>query len=193
MITVAFVKIVMVVAVLVTIYFVYALLKKNQKTKSKNPDIKVFIAPPKKHSEKTIAATNEQNDSKKPAKSHRKHRDKPYQILCSEAVFSSNELDILKEYGSWLSALALEEIKPDTDSQREFVELCKNYQNLPLKNMFLIFKNSNKDMHIIQLVWFKYLCRIQYEIENSSIIENPDIVFAMDKLLHSKFIRDVQL
>ena len=48
-------------------------------------------------------------------------------------------------------------------------------------------------MHIIQLVWFKYLCRIQYEIENSSIIENPDIVFAMDKLLHSKFIRDVQL
>lgn len=129
---------------------------------------------------------------------HKKYRDKSYSLFCSDEVFNDNELDILTEYGSWLSALAYEKIEPETDSQREFVKLCKNNQNLPLSEMIKNLKTINPEINKIQFVWFKYLCRKQAEKENPEFIKDRRAeVSATNKALKIsqiyEFEREIQI
>lgn len=188
---VTYVKIAMLIAALIIVFFVCSLLTKKQKAKNKKPNLRILIIPPREQSKRPIAPPAEQSKCPALPESHRKHRDKPYQILCNEEVFSDDEFDTLEEYGSWLSALMLEEIKPETDSQREFINLCKNYQNLPLREMFNTLKSSKLNINSIQFVWFKYLCRIKYEIENPKHIKSQKVMSARNNLLNPERTHDV--
>src|SRR5690606_29620629 len=96
---------------------------------------------------------------------------KPYAMQCKSEVFSLEELDILNRYGAWLSALASNQIKPETIEQRRFVEECQRFRTLGINDMLSYFRNSS-DGSSIQKVWFKYLCRIKFERENSSLIND---------------------
>lgn len=91
-----------------------------------------------------------------------------YKLQCKDYVFTSEELNILEKYGTWLSALASDKIKPETDMQEEFVKECKFFRVLSIQDMFSYHQNVNNSK-LIQATWFKYLCRIKFERENPSI------------------------
>ena len=124
---------------------------------------------------------------------HKRYRDKSYNLLCSDEVFNENEIEILTEYGSWLSALASEKIEPETDSQREFVKLCKDNQDLPLSEMIKNLKTINPETSKIQFVWFKYLCRKQAEKEDPEFIKDRrQEVSVKNKALKISHIRELE-
>ena len=102
---------------------------------------------------------------------HRALINKPYTTQCKREIFSREELEILNKYGAWLSALASNQIKPETKEQRDFIEECQHFRSLETKEMLSYFRNRN-DSGSIQTVWFKYLCRIKFERENPSLIND---------------------
>lgn len=134
----------------------------------------------KKQSEKSVATHSRQepkipeehrNNPKEISGKHKKYRDRPYRLICSDEVFSDDEMDILTEYGSWLDALTSGTIEPETDSQRKFIQLCKNNKNLQLREMLKNLDSCKSKIDNIQFTWLKYLCRIQLERENPEFIK----------------------
>ena len=99
---------------------------------------------------------------------HRALINKPYSIQCKSEVFSQAELDVINKYGSWLSALASNRIKPETTEQKRFIEECHRFRVLETKEMLNYFSHCS-DRGSIQSIWFKYLCRIKFERENPNL------------------------
>lgn len=91
-----------------------------------------------------------------------------YRLQCKDYVFTSEEINILEKYGAWLSALASDKIKPETDMQEAFVKECKLFRVLSSQDMFSYHQNVHNS-NLIQATWFKYLCRIKFERENPNI------------------------
>ncbi|MDQ9091548.1 DUF413 domain-containing protein [Pseudoalteromonas haloplanktis] len=100
---------------------------------------------------------------------HRALINKPYSMQCKTEVFTLAELEIINKYGAWLSALASNQINPETNEQKIFVEECQRFRTLNLNEMLSYFSNRD-DGGSIQSVWFKYLCRLKFEKENPSIV-----------------------
>ncbi|MBB1309730.1 hypothetical protein H5162_09865 [Pseudoalteromonas sp. SR41-8] len=105
------------------------------------------------------------------SKEHRALINKPYSMQCKTEVFTLAELEIINKYGAWLSALASNQINPETKGQKLFVEECQRFRALNLKEMLSYFSNRDKGGSI-QSVWFKYLCRLKFERDNPSIIND---------------------
>lgn len=105
------------------------------------------------------------------SKEHRALINKPYNMQCKTEVFTLVELDIMNKYGTWLSALASHQINPETNDQKLFVDECQRFRSLSINEMLSYFSNHD-DSGSIQSVWFKYLCRIKFERENPSIVND---------------------
>ena len=103
------------------------------------------------------------------SREHRALINKPYNIQCKTEVFTLAELDIINEYGSWLSALASNQINPETKEQHVFVDGCQNFRTLDINEMFSYFSDRD-DNGSIQSVWFKYLCRSKFERESPNTV-----------------------
>ena len=103
------------------------------------------------------------------SKEHRALINKPYSMECKTEVFTLAELDIIKKYGVWLSALASNQINPETKEQQLFVEECQRFRTLDLNEMLSYFSNRD-DSDSIQSVWFKYLFRLKFEREKLGIV-----------------------
>ena len=105
------------------------------------------------------------------SKEHRALINKPYTIQCKTEVFTLAELDVINKYGAWLSALTSNQIPPETNEQRLFIEECQRFRALNLNEMLSYFNNRD-DSGSIQSVWFKYLCRLKFERDNPSIVND---------------------
>lgn len=103
------------------------------------------------------------------SKEHRALINKPYSMQCKTEVFTLAELDIINKYGAWLSALASNQINPETKEQQLFVEECQRFRTLDLNEMLSCFNNRD-DSDPIQSVWFKYLFRLKIEREKLGIV-----------------------
>jgi len=134
-----------------------------QKSKGDNVYIEKKKAKNEQYSEKYEKITRSEE--------HRALINKPYTIQCKSEIFSQAELDIINKYGAWLSALASNQIKPETKEQNLFIEECQNFRSLKINEMFSYFRRRN-DNGSIQAVWFKYLCRMKFERENPSVIND---------------------
>jgi uncharacterized protein len=87
------------------------------------------------------------------SKSHEKNKHKkllkiPFQINCSNNIFKKKEIEILKEYGTWLEALIQHELLPITVKQSKFIEQIE--------------KGIVPEEEIPK-VWFKYIKRKEIE------------------------------
>jgi hypothetical protein len=73
-----------------------------------------------------------------------------FQIDCSHAIFSEEELDTLKKYGHWFMALTSGELNPISDLQIEFIKVAKREKD---------------PVSPFEWAWFKYLGRKRIEEE----------------------------
>lgn len=48
-----------------------------------------------------------------------------FEVDCSHAIFSEEELDTLKKYGHWFMALTSGELNPISELQGEFIKVAK--------------------------------------------------------------------
>lgn len=74
-----------------------------------------------------------------------------FNIRCSNAIFSNLEINLLKKYGHWFSALINGDLKPITDNQEKFI---------------LTFKEEKTPETFEEKTWFKYIGRLKLEKEN---------------------------
>ncbi|WP_108132946.1 MULTISPECIES: DUF413 domain-containing protein [Halomonas] len=111
------------------------------------------------------------NEKVSHSKEHRALINKPYRVQCKIEVFTLAELDIINKYGTWLSALTSNKINPETNDQKLFIEECQRFRSLNLNEM-LSYLSNRGDSGSIQTVWFKYLCRLKFERENPSILND---------------------
>jgi uncharacterized protein YifE (UPF0438 family) len=77
-------------------------------------------------------------------------QDFPFELACSETIFSEDELEFLEDYGGFLEALTKGEITPINDEQKHFIKLCQGSTMMQTDD-----DNVN--------IWLKYLARISIE------------------------------
>ena len=73
-----------------------------------------------------------------------------FQVDCSHAIFSTDEIDILEKYGHWFKALTIGTLEPITELQKEFV---------------LVAKRKRSPFSLEETVWNKYLHRKELEAD----------------------------
>jgi uncharacterized protein YifE (UPF0438 family) len=106
------------------------------------------------------------------------HKDligKTYKLQCKSDVFTHEELEVLYNYGAWLSALASNKIEPETQEQADFVRNCQEFRLLSLFEMSSYYQGVPCD-DAIQATWFKYICRIKFERENPKLLSRASSV-----------------
>ncbi|CUA88699.1 hypothetical protein Ga0061064_2298 [Pseudidiomarina woesei] len=111
----------------------------------------------------------DQKRAKKFSKAHRAYVGKPYILQCSEVIFSEDERKSLMRYGSWLSALASNKIKPETPAQEEFLQMCQEIRGLSFSGMLAYYQNKSDELDVLRAVWLKYLCRVKFERDNPNL------------------------
>jgi uncharacterized protein YifE (UPF0438 family) len=84
----------------------------------------------------------------------------PFTIRTSQEIFSAEELEILKRYGTQFERLMKGERLPETPAQERFIKVCKN--EVEPKTEF-------------EMVWWKYLRRLEWENDpnNQSAMRLP--------------------
>ena len=107
--------------------------------------------------------------AKKFSKAHRAYVGKSYILQCSEAIFNEDERRSLIRYGSWLSALASNKIKPETPAQVEFLKMCQEIRGLNFSGMLEYYQKKSDELDVLRAVWLKYLCRIKFERDNPNL------------------------
>lgn len=96
---------------------------------------------------------------------HRRLLRIPYDLKCSYAPFSDEEVFVLEKYGTWLSALANGDISPESEEQRRFVELVNEYRKMEFSEATKCFQEA-PPKHPAQRDWIKYLLRLRWERDN---------------------------
>jgi uncharacterized protein YifE (UPF0438 family) len=71
-----------------------------------------------------------------------------FKIDCSLAIFSEEEIEILKTFGHWFKALTEGELQPFTDLQKEFL---------------LVARGEKDPVSLHEKAWFRYIRRKQIE------------------------------
>ena len=56
------------------------------------------------------------------------HISEPFTLQCALGEFTEQEITFLKQNGKWLEVLTEEIVKPSTDAQRHFVEVCRGHE-----------------------------------------------------------------
>jgi uncharacterized protein YifE (UPF0438 family) len=79
-----------------------------------------------------------------------------FEVKCSHAIFSVEELEALEQYGHWLQALASGALPPISAAQQRFVEVAQG-QRMPVS------------LH--EKAWFKYLGRTKLEAEKGEALK----------------------
>ncbi len=79
------------------------------------------------------------------------HQKGPFQINCSRAIFSNEEIELIEKYGHWFEALVSGILSPITEEQKAFIQ---------------VFKNHEKPFTPEQVAWFKYIKRLELEQNN---------------------------
>lgn len=79
-----------------------------------------------------------------------------FEVKCSHAIFSVEELEALEQYGHWLQALASGALPPISPAQQRFVEVAQG-QRMPVS------------LH--EKAWFKYLGRTKLEAEKGEALK----------------------
>ena len=96
---------------------------------------------------------------------HRQLLQIPYDLKCSRAPFSDEEALVLEKYGTWLSALANGDIQPESEEQREFIEVANEYRKMEFSKAIDCFQ-ATPPKHSLQHAWIKYLMRLRWERDN---------------------------
>lgn len=91
---------------------------------------------------------------------HLKYRKMLFHPNVPEALFTEEEIELLSNYGSWLAALMRGAITPETQAQKQFIEVCKGSKDPSTK---------------FEKIWAKYIKRKIWESEN------PDYVGKQEK------------
>lgn len=52
-------------------------------------------------------------------------RKQRFVLGCSQEIFSDEEIELLERYGHWYRRLACGELRPETEAQRQFVEVAQ--------------------------------------------------------------------
>lgn len=79
-----------------------------------------------------------------------------FEVKCSHAIFSTEELEALEQCGHWLQALATGALPPISAAQQRFVEVARG-QRMPVS------------LH--EKAWFKYLGRTRLEAEKGDALK----------------------
>ena len=79
-----------------------------------------------------------------------------FEVKCSHAIFSTEELEALEHCGHWLQALATGALPPISAAQQRFVEVAQG-QRMPVS------------LH--EKAWFKYLGRTRLEAEKGDALK----------------------
>lgn len=79
-----------------------------------------------------------------------------FTVDCSHKIFSTEELEILRQYGHWFKALETGELEPLTELQSRFIDIAKG-KELP-------FSAEEK-------AWFKYRGRKKIEDEKPESLQ----------------------
>ena len=79
---------------------------------------------------------------------------KDYTLRCSAKVFTSDEYDVLKEYGHWLEGLETGAIGPITPAQRLFV---------------IVAQGREPPSEPMERLWIKYKNRVAWEKDNGHV------------------------
>lgn len=80
--------------------------------------------------------------------SHQDFRRLPFELQCDVSVFSADEQEKLRKYGSWLHALMQGHIAPTTPAQEAFVQCC-------------LGKRSAETP--FEILWVKYRLQVMFE------------------------------
>jgi hypothetical protein len=76
----------------------------------------------------------------------------PYTMACSCEIFNNEQIEIIKKYGHWFTALVDGTLEPFTQSQRQFVE---------------VIKGEADPVSIEEQAWRLYTMRKEYERKHS--------------------------
>lgn len=86
---------------------------------------------------------------------HLKYRRIPFKPDVPSTLFSLEEIELLRIYGSWFSALMRGDISPETNEQQEFVDAARGL---------------SEPTSEFEMLWVRYLKRKIWEIENPNYI-----------------------
>tara|TARA_R110001606_G_scaffold152205_1_gene292897 strand:- start:525 stop:890 length:366 start_codon:yes stop_codon:yes gene_type:complete len=73
-----------------------------------------------------------------------------FKPICSLAIFSNKEIELLRKFGNWFIGLNNGELEPFNETQKKFIQ---------------VFENSLKPETFEEKTWFKYVGRLKLEKE----------------------------
>lgn len=79
-----------------------------------------------------------------------------FEVKCSHAIFSTEEIEALEQHGHWLQAMASGELATLSAAQQRFVEVARG-ERMPVS------------LH--EKAWFKYLGRTRLEAEKGDALK----------------------
>jgi uncharacterized protein YifE (UPF0438 family) len=79
------------------------------------------------------------------------HQKGSFQINCSRAIFSNEEIALIEKYGHWFEALINGTLTPISQEQKDFIN---------------IFQHNERPITPEQIAWFKYIKRLELEQKN---------------------------
>ena len=74
-----------------------------------------------------------------------------FKFECSLAIFSPEEIELLRKYGNWFRGLSNGDLKPLTTLQEDFIKVANQ---------------KIKPKTFEEITWFKYCGRVKLEKEN---------------------------
>lgn len=82
-------------------------------------------------------------------KKHQQYiKKKNFPIQCSAKIFKLEEIEVLKKCGFWMEALSNGVLKPISEAQHQFIEVCQK---------------KKKPKTVYESAWFKYMGRLAIE------------------------------
>ena len=90
----------------------------------------------------------------KASEDHKKYLDQDFDVT-PRKLFDPEEIRILEQFGRWMLALMLREIRPETDAQARFLEVCEGKSEPETK---------------FEKVWMKYVARKRWERDNPEYV-----------------------